>query len=452
MKKNVIAVFDVGKTNKKVILFDEQMNLVFQEEVDFFEVKDEDGFDRDDVEGFLNWMSSSLEKLINGDDYNITALNFSTYGATMVFLDENGGLAAPVYNYLKPMPKRTLDGFYEKYGGVDEFSRKTASPSLDMLNSGLQILYVKKNKPDLWAATSNIVHFPQYLSFLYSGKIVSEYTSIGCHTALWDFDKMEYHPWLEDEGVSLPVPVSNGTVFECDIFGKKIKTGIGIHDSSASLVPYLKASAGKQFVLISSGTWAINMNPFSKDKLTTEQLKMDCLCYLSANQQQVKASRLFLGHIHELNVAKLSEFFHVPKDAFRNVKADISLIKKMLIEKNTAFFPHGIPAGYIGNTNVLNQFKDFRAAYHQLMYELTMIEAECIRLVLDRDDETKDIFITGGFVKNDIFTRLLATLFPNKKVYTADIYNASALGAAMMVAENIDSKTIKVDRVVCEKI
>jgi hypothetical protein len=35
------------------------------------------------------------------------------------------------------MPAEILDDFYKTYGGVEEFSRKTASPASGMLNSGL---------------------------------------------------------------------------------------------------------------------------------------------------------------------------------------------------------------------------------------------------------------------------------------------------------------------------
>ena len=447
--KKTIAVFDVGKTNKKVLLFDEQLNLVYQEEGKFPEVKDDDGFERDDVENFLQWMNSTLEKLLKSNEYDIVALNFSTYGATLVFLDQKGELAAPVYNYLKPMPSGTLEGFYDKYGGVAEFSRKTASPALDMLNSGLQMMYLKKNKPEMWSKTTNIVHFPQYLSYLYTKQITSEYTSIGCHTALWDFDQMKYHKWVDDEQINLPFPVSNSTVYNCNVSGKSIDVGIGIHDSSASLVPYLKVAAGKQFLLVSSGTWAINMNPFSKDQLTASQLEKDCLCYMSVDQQQVKASRLFMGHIHEVNAHKFSEYFNVPKNEFKNVKADKGLLSSMLKDNKKVFFPDGIPANYLGDMSKLGQFNNYNEAYHQLMYELSIIEADCIILALDKKDTTKSIYITGGFVKNEIFTSLLATLFPEKEVFTADIYNATALGAAMVLIKDIDINNIKMEMERC---
>src|SRR5660397_63106 len=106
---------------------------------------------------------------------------------------------------------------------------------------------------------------PQYLSYTITGKIYAEHTSIGCHTALWDFDNMNYHPWIKVYGLNLPDPVPVETVNEVVIDGKKLQIGIGIHDSSASLAPYFSSSEGK-FLLLSTGTWCINMNPFNTEK------------------------------------------------------------------------------------------------------------------------------------------------------------------------------------------
>ncbi|HEX3009778.1 MAG TPA: FGGY family carbohydrate kinase [Bacteroidales bacterium] len=193
---DVIAIFDIGKTNKKVLLFDKDLRLVFQEEQCFPEIKDDDDFPCDDIEKIEKWIMKSMEEIIAGGSYNIKAVNFSTYGASVVYLDEKGKRITPVYNYLKPMPPSVLEGFYESWGGIEEFSRRTASPPSGMLNSGLQILWLKKNKPSVFSKVKSIAHFPQYLSYLFTGKLVAEYTYIGCHTSLWDFDRMDYHPCL----------------------------------------------------------------------------------------------------------------------------------------------------------------------------------------------------------------------------------------------------------------
>ncbi len=43
-KKSDIAIFDPGKTNRKLLLFDEQCNVVYDESKKFDEIKDEDDF------------------------------------------------------------------------------------------------------------------------------------------------------------------------------------------------------------------------------------------------------------------------------------------------------------------------------------------------------------------------------------------------------------------------
>jgi sugar (pentulose or hexulose) kinase len=56
MNKEVIAIFDIGKTNKKFLLFDKKLKIVHEAEEKFEEIKDDDGFACDDIEKIENWM------------------------------------------------------------------------------------------------------------------------------------------------------------------------------------------------------------------------------------------------------------------------------------------------------------------------------------------------------------------------------------------------------------
>ena len=430
MKKDVIAIFDIGKTNKKILLFDAGLQLVFQTEEKFAEISDEDGVSCDDIAKIETWMIQSISTFQAGSDFNVKAINFATYGASLTYLDSNGQRVTPVYNYLKPMPDEVLAGFYEKYGGVDEFSRCTASPALGMLNSGLQILWLKKHKPELYINVSQALHFPQYLSYIFSKRICSEYTSIGCHTAMWDFDKHKYHAWLANENIQLPVPVSNNEATETVINSQKIQVGIGIHDSSSSLVPYLISSADP-FILISTGTWCIFMNPYNDEPLTAEQLKKDGLCYMSTRQKQVKSARLFMGHIHDVNSDQIASHFGIKTDYFKSVKADETLLLELL--RKRAFFLNGIPADYVDSSVDLSAFVSYEEAYHQLIIDITYQCLDSLELVIPKKDSTRSVYITGGFSRNEIFVRLLAALLPWKSVFTSEIDNATALGAAMIM-------------------
>ena len=92
MKKDVIAVFDIGKTNKKILLFDEQLQVVYEKEQKFPEIKDDDGFECDDIDALEKWMFETLERLLLDRVYTLKALNFTTYGATLAYLDSKGVL------------------------------------------------------------------------------------------------------------------------------------------------------------------------------------------------------------------------------------------------------------------------------------------------------------------------------------------------------------------------
>jgi sugar (pentulose or hexulose) kinase len=435
MKEIVIAIFDIGKTNKKLLLFNEELRILSESEQKFPEITDDDGFECDDIEHIENWIKESLSKLIHSDKYDLKAVNFTTYGATLVYLDENGKRLTPVYNYLKPIEEKIPESLYKRNGGRDEFCRRTASPALGMLNSGMQALWLKTNKPDVFSRVSHILHFPQYLSYILTGKIYSEHTSIGCHTALWDFDNMNYHPWVKAHGLNLPQPVPVETLNEVIIDGKKIQVGIGIHDSSSSLAPYFSGSNGK-FLLLSTGTWCINMNPFNTETLTAEQLDRDCLCYMSITRQPVKSSRLFLGHLHETAISLICDHFRKPEDYYKKVKADKKLTSalKSKFSDKMVFFKAGPYSPVLKDYIDMYEFTSFEEAYHQLMNELCHLTILSVNLVLAEKDDITNIYITGGFSKNELFLNLISEAYPDKLVYTSEIKNSSALGAALIIS------------------
>ena len=440
MKKKVIVIFDIGKTNKKLLLFDNRLNIVYQKEEKFKTVIDEDGDECDDIDLIESWIHHSLSDLLTSNMFEPVAVNFSTCGASLVCIDEKGKRLTPVYNYLKQIPPAIQNDLFEKYGGKFEFCRKTASPALGcLLNSGIQILWIKEKKRDIFNRTSRILHFPQYLSFILTKTAVSESTSIGCHTFLWDFDNNSYHPWLKNENIALPEPIPNTHTFPIEVSGRKIYVGIGIHDSSASLVPYLKGSRNN-FLLISTGTWCINMNPFNHSPLTEEQLKMDCLSFLDIKQKPVKSSRLFIGNIHDLYTDLLSDYFKVTQSSFKTLKTNESLLNTYLsVNKDHIFFKKGVPDSYIDKTNIidLSVFSDFSEAYHHFMYDLVFLNKKSIDLILDDNNCVNSIYISGGFARNEIFVRLLASYYPDKTVYTSKIDNSSALGAALVIWDTV---------------
>jgi L-fuculokinase len=420
----VIAVFDIGKTNKKLFLFNENYQIVWEKSIKLPEIIDEDGDPCEDIYVLKSWLQYAFTMAMRVADYQILAVNAAAYGASFVYLDEKRQIIAPLYNYLKPFPADLKEQFYSKYGNQEDFARCTASPILESLNSGLQIYRFKYQQKALFERMKYALHLPQYVTSIFAGKGFSEITSVGCHTALWDFDRNNYHDWVIKEDIlpKFPAFIPGFRPSLAWIQARKMNVGSGLHDSSSALIPYL-ACFDTPFLLISTGTWCIAMNPFNKNPLTAEELKQDCLCYMTYKGEPVKASRAFLGAEHEQATKEIATIYTISEDFFKEITFDALIISALQSGKKP--------------TNSTE-------AYHQLMLQLIEKQVKSIHLVL-QDTPIERIFIDGGFSKNEIYMQLLAQAFPKMQVYAASVAQATALGAAMAIHPYWNVKALRKD-------
>ncbi|WP_256007539.1 FGGY-family carbohydrate kinase [Pedobacter deserti] len=429
----VIAVFDVGKTNKKLFLFDEHYQVVLERTARFTETVDEDGDPCENLESLRLSVFDSLREVFRNGKFELKAINFAAYGASLVYIDAHGNPVAPLYNYLKPYPEALKARFYQQFGGEEDFSMRTASPVLGSLNSGMQLYRLKYEQPDVFARVRYALHLPQYMSYLISGQPCSDLTSLGCHTNLWDFERHDYHEWLSIEGLEekLAPILSASEVLPVAFPGSGYVVGTGLHDSSAALVPYL-VSFHEPFLLLSTGTWCISLNPFNSRPLQADELKSDCLCYLQYQGTPVKASRLFLGYEHEQEVKRIAEHFGADAIKYRSMRYDPFLIEEL----------DQLPPD---RRDPIAQPDDVRA-YHILMLNLVDKQRNATNLVL-QDTDVRRIVVDGGFSKNAIFMNLLARAFPKTEVYAAHMPQGTAVGAALAIHQAWNSLPVPNDLV-----
>ena len=440
----VIAIFDVGKTNKKLLLFDEQYNVVHEESIQLDETTDEDGFPCEDLKALTNWVWEKYWMLVSNKQYNVKAVNFSGYGASFVHLNDFYKPLTPLYNYLKPYPENLKQQFYDTYGGESLIAKQTASPVLGNLNSGMQLYRLKYEQPKIYGQIKYSLHLPQYLSFIVSARASTDITSVGCHTQLWDFKIHKYHKWVYDEGMRTKfAPIYRGDkIVTITNDSRKTAIGIGLHDSSAALIPYLSTFT-EPFILLSTGTWCITINPFNNTMLSDYELDEDCLCYLSYEGKPVKASRLFAGYEHEQQVKRLADFFKKPFDHYSSVKCDLQILA-VLNKKRP------VKTGANDNRQSdfqfrkLEEFSSYEEAYHQLIADIMKQQVRSTNLVL-KGAHVKRIFVDGGFSKNPIYMYLLAEAFPKIEVYAASVPQASALGAALAMHQHWNTKKLPSD-------
>ncbi|QKZ15254.1 FGGY-family carbohydrate kinase [Spirosoma sp. KUDC1026] len=435
MPFTVIAVIDVGKTNKKLFLFDQLYRIVWEKSQQLPERVDEDGDPCEDVDELTRWVKDAVDEVLALPQFAVQALNFSTYGASFVYLDADRKLVGQLYNYLKPFPESLRRQFVEQYDPAGELALQTASPLMDSLNSGLMLYRIRHDKPQLFRQIRHALHLPQYLSHLFTDEVVSDVTSIGCHTLLWNFSRQQYHDWVVAEGLDRLF----GQLYPADqvvgtIAGTQVHVGGGLHDSSAALIPYL-ASFQEPFLLISTGTWCISLNPFNAEPLTANELQNDCLCYLQYKGQPVKASRLFAGYEHEQQMKRLAVHFGVAPDYYKQVRYNEALVEQLRqAEPGRQQTKAGVILDSGFGERELGLFPDYETAYHQFMIDLVAAQVASTDLVLtDRSVPLSRIYVDGGFSHNPLYMNLLAAAFPQHAVWAASVAQATALGAALAI-------------------
>ena len=161
----------------------------------------------------------------------------------------------------------------------------------------------------------------------------------------------------------------------------------------------------KPFLLISSGTWSISLNPFSQETLTREDLQNDCLSFLRIDGKPVRASRLFLGAEYRFQTEQLQRHYNKEHGYHRKIAFNVK-IHSSLMENYQRFFKFEQIQSKLERPDGTNfdGFPTFEVAYHQLMLELMELQVQSIKRAIGNSKITR-IYVDGGFADNRIYVK-----------------------------------------------
>jgi len=424
-----IVVFDIGKTNKKMIVFDEDLNPLLEDRAHIGEIVME-GILCDDAEGIVAWMKAGLRSVLN--KYDVKALSVTTHGATVTYLSR-GRLCFPIVSYNHNIDESVRRMFYEEFGDPFTLYSVTGTPPWGrLLNVGVQIYWFKKSYPEKFAETDAMLFLPQYLTYELSGVKSCEVTSSGCHTYLFDFKKRWWSFVAEGLEVVQRFPGFTDVWrpigrFSAD--GSEITVTPGIHDSNASILPYV--ARGSEFIFASTGTWCVFMNPSSGFNPRREHLEQNILYYADALGRPVK-SLIFPGGIeHDYYVKLIRDRFGVSPIG---MTPDLEVIEEILrrrrdfitpgIVERSGRFPYSKPR-IVGDLF----FKDPRYAYHILNLSLAIQSYAAIEAI--SEEGKLDVIVQGGFANNEIYLTILSALLTDGRVLKSGFSETTGLGAAL---------------------
>lgn len=255
-----VAVIDIGKTNAKLLLID----LATGREARVFKMPNRvlttPPYPHFDTDALWDFLQSGLQKL--AAEGPVDAISITTHGASAALVDAAGDLVLPILDYEFAGP----DSLPE-YDTLRPDFAETGSPRLPGgLNVGAQLYWQAQSFPQDFARVRHILTYPQYWAMRLTGVAASEVTSLGCHTDLWNPWAGRFSSLVSRMGwqALFPkvAPAAARFALRPDLaqkLGLAEGTPVlsGIHDSNASLLPYLAEDAA--FSVISTGTWMISL-------------------------------------------------------------------------------------------------------------------------------------------------------------------------------------------------
>ncbi len=415
-----VAVFDLGKTNLKLVVFDRDGAVVADRSHPNAPLAPDADcpYLRLDTERAWRFLLASLKEV--GARFPIEAISVSTHGASGVLVTDDG-VALPPMDY-------EFDGF----GAVDAdydaarppFEECLSPLSARGLNLGRQIFYLARNFPQKFAAARAFLTYPQFWSWRLGGVMATEVTSLGAHTDLWRPKEGRLSSLVERQGwTRLFPPIRRawetlGTlrpeIAAQTGLSSEVRVVCGAHDSNASLVPYL-ASRTDPFTVLSTGTWVIIMAVGGKAPIVE---KADMLANVDVRGRPVPTARLMLGREFSALAGE------APAEAH---EADVAAIVAAGVMAMPAFTDQGGPyAGRKGRIEgAAPNTPPARAAL------ATIYSALMAAHMLELLEAPGDFIVEGGFNRSPAFAGVLAALMPGRNVLVAPASGA-AEGAAVL--------------------
>ncbi len=434
---NHILSFDVGTTAMKCILYDKDFKELFYANKEYnidakgegiAELEAEVYFDT-----FCNCIKDIKESGTNLKD--ISSIVFTTQGETLILVDKNGVPLCPAIVWLDTRATEEAEYIKTKIARQDMYST-TGLCDIDGALPAAKIMWIGKNRPEIYNNTHKILLLEDYLIYKLTGKFVSE-KSLQSSTGWYDivndklFDEMIDVCNISSEKLPdiLPCGTIVGTVHKDFGFSENTVVVTGAMDQISSAVAVGNVKEG--IFTETTGTALVagvtTKTPvFDLDNPVTVYRHFDdkfiYIPYFSTAGMTLKWFRdnLMPYAAEEGKKNGLSAYEYIDRMAEKSSPGSGGVI----------MIPHLSEQGAFVGLNLATSISDMaRSVLEGVAYMLR----EITELVENKNITIKEIYSLGGGSYSPIWCRIKADVC-KKSIICIDYAQTTALGAAMIAS------------------
>jgi sugar (pentulose or hexulose) kinase len=412
MRREAVAVIDVGKSRVKVVAVDRD-GAVLQSS----SAASGAANGALKTEAAWTWALAALAHLAG--DFAVTAIVPATHGAAAAVIGERG-LLHPIVDYEAPLPA-DVDAAYD---AVRPPFAETHSPRLPGgLNLGRQLYAMRHADRRAWSGARMVLTYPQYWSWRLTGNAASEVTSLGCHTDLWAPRGGTFSSLVAREGWSALFPPLASAWQSLGVPRRELGLGFeapvlnGIHDSNAAFLRYV-AAVPAPFALLSTGTWMIAFN--AGGDIAALDPARDTLANVDVLGRPIACSR-FMGGREYAAIAGAEGLAVAP------TAVDLKAVIARRIFALPSFTDSGGPHPGARGRLTARPASAIEAAALAALYCALMS-----RDLLALTGPATRLYVDGPFAANEAYVTALAALLPGVEVRTARETEGTAIGASLL--------------------
>lgn len=417
---SAVAVFDVGKTNVKLMAVTADGRLLETLETPN-PVFPGPPYAHHDLGRLEGWLLANLADL--GTRHALEAIVPTGHGSGGVLVGHDGPLM-PMIDYEQAPPSEVAAEYLRVVGSF----RDRGSPiMLGTAHLARQMLWLERVWPDAFAQAQAYLAHPQYWAWRLSGVMRSEVTSLAAQSHLWCSPDGRPTRLVAERGWGRLMPpfapawATLGSLKPA----YAAETGLspatrvlnGIHDSSANLYRY-QAAGLSDMTVVSTGTWIIPISDRPGPDFAQEMPGLAC----NADVHGRPLPGMLVMGGREFSAVAAGSAGPASPETLRAILAD-GTAALPFFGSDDCLFPGASRRGTIEGPLA----DDLQARFTLALLYTALLTDRCLDTVA-----TATVVLDGSFVRDPLFGILIAALRPERRVLVNRDPFGTVTGAALL--------------------